>query len=210
MPNPFVNKKKIRGWKRKVKQIEQWKQRCMVLDIDTLNRNNRDYVKLWIDPFYRLTRRNPPLWYSRLLLAAMIEVYESWHLKMKAFDEPFYLKIWFYHPNFIDSQVVVAFRDCLNYYDAAFDKSDMAKRFPAQLYGNHSRLEKFKWELAIDAYKYWLSELDEDVRLGFSSPKRKESIQRRAYKSETLQLNYGEDTLYKIRAGDVWIGQWKE
>lgn len=38
-------------------------EKCHIdLDIEQLCRNNRDYVKLWIDPFYRLTRRNPPMW----------------------------------------------------------------------------------------------------------------------------------------------------
>lgn len=74
MANPFSNKKKIHGWKRRIKQIEQWKQRHIDLDIERLCRNNRDYVKLWIDPFYRLTRRNPPMWYYRLILESMIEM----------------------------------------------------------------------------------------------------------------------------------------
>lgn len=83
MANPFSNKKKIRGWKRRIKQIEQWKQRHIALDMERLVRHNRDYVKIWIDPFYRLTRRNPPIWYSRLILGAMIEIHQSWLQQMQ-------------------------------------------------------------------------------------------------------------------------------
>ncbi|MDN4617549.1 hypothetical protein QCD85_05535 [Paenibacillus sp. PsM32] len=111
MPNLDYNKKKIRGWKRRIKQIEDWKQRYIHLDIEQLERHHRDYVKLWINPFYQLTKRNPPVWYARLIFGAMIEVYESWYQQLKLLNEPFYLKIWLYDPNFISSQIVVAFRE---------------------------------------------------------------------------------------------------
>lgn len=107
------------------------------MDIEQLCRSNRDYVKLWIAPFYRLTRRNPPMWYSRLLLEALIEVYQSWYQQMKRLNEPFYLKIWLYNPNFINSQIVVAFRDCLDYYDNTFDKSNDKNHTP------HICMEKY-------------------------------------------------------------------
>jgi len=207
MANPFSNKKKIRGWKRRIKQIEQWKQRHIDLDIELLSRNNRDYVKLWINPFYRLTRRNPPMWYSRLILEAMIKVYQSWSQQMKSLNEPFYLKIWLYNPNFIESQIVVAFRECIDYYDNTFDKSNDIKAFPSHLYGKKVDLQEFKWELAIDSDNYWLSDLREDIPLGFKTDKDIEVIKNKAYKNETVNFSYGEDTVYKVKVGDVWLGE---
>jgi len=59
MTNLYSNKKKIRGWKRRIKSIETWKQRHIHLDIAQLEQYHRDYVKLWISPWYRLTKRNP-------------------------------------------------------------------------------------------------------------------------------------------------------
>ncbi|CAM4517052.1 hypothetical protein [Paenibacillus typhae] len=207
MANPFSNKKKIRGWKRKIKQIEQWKQRHIDLDLEQLSFNNRNYVKIWIDPFYRLTRRNPPMWFSRLILEAMIEIYQSWFLQIKRLNEPFYLKIWLYNPNFIQSQIVIAFREYINYYDNTFDTSNEVKAFPSEWYGSIAGLEQFKWLLAIDSNKYWLSELKEDIPLGFKTAKGVEVIKNKAYKCDTLTLNYGEDTVYSVKVGDVWIGE---
>lgn len=103
MEKGLLNKHKIRGWKRKVRQIEKWKQRYMRLDMEYFAHHQRDYVKLWIDPFYRVVRRNPPVWFSRLLLAALIDIYEEWHQQLKQRNEPFYLKIWLYEPSFIMS-----------------------------------------------------------------------------------------------------------
>lgn len=209
MPHLDCNKKKIRGWKRRIKSIENWKQRYIYLDIAQLERHHRDYVKLWINPFYQLTKRNPPVWYARLIFGAMIEVYESWHERLKLLNEPFYLKMWVYDPNFIYSQIVVAFRDQLHFYDHTFDPSSIQKDFPTHLYRKGLDIEKFEWELAIEADYYSLSELNEDIVLGFRTEKEIKGIQNKAYQQENIQSNNGENILYSVKIGDVWIGEYK-
>ncbi|WP_235338458.1 hypothetical protein [Paenibacillus wulumuqiensis] len=207
MANPFSNKKKIRGWKRRIKQIEKWKQRYIDLDMEQLCRNYKDHAKLWIDPFYRLTRRNPPIWYSRLILAGMIEIYQSWSQQMQSLNEPFYLKIWLWHPNFIHSQIVVAFREYSDYYNNTFDKSNDLKVFPSHLYKRVPGLEEFKWELAIDSVDYWLSDLQEDIGMGIRTDKDIEAIKSKAYKCETVKTSAGNHTVYNVKVGDVWLGE---
>lgn len=209
MPNLDYNKKKIRGWKRRIKQIEDWKQRYIHLDIEQLERHHRDYVKLWIHPFYQLTKRNPPVWYARLIFGAMIEVYESWHKQLKLLNEPFYLKIWLYDPNFISSQIVVAFREQLHFYDHTFDLSPIQKDFPVYQYGKALYIQKFEWQLAIEADYYSLSELNEDIALEFRTEKEVKCIQNKAYKQESIQSKNDENVLYSIKMGDVWIGEYK-
>ena len=164
-------------------------------------------MKLWIDPFYRLTRRNPPLWFSRLLLAAMIEVYHSWNHQLKQLNEPFYLKMWIYNPHFINSQIVVAFRECLHYYDNTFDKSNDNQTFPSHLYGKIPSLQQFEWELTVDSDKYWLSELQADIQLGIGTVGDIEAVKNKAYKTETMKLSYGWDTIFNVKVGDVWLGE---
>jgi len=166
MANSFSNKKKIRGWKRRIKQIEQWKLHNIDLNVEQLKHDKRDYVKLWIDPFYRLSRRNPPLWFSRLILVEMVEIYQSWYQKLKQLDEPFYLKIWLYNLHFINSQIVVAFRECLHYYNNTFDRNNENKSFPFDIFGDRQSLEYFDWQLHIDSDNYCLSDLQEDIELG--------------------------------------------
>lgn len=204
---PMRNKKKIRGWKRKIRQIEHWKMRHIDLDIEQLCRNSRDYVKLWIDPFYRLIRRDPPMWYSRLMLEAMSEVYQSWNQQMEKLKEPYYLKLWLYYPHFINSQVVVAFRESLNYYDHIFHESNDKKEFPSQQFGAVPGLNKWKWDHVIETADYCLSELQEDVKLGVRTAKEVESIKYRSYKTSTVKFRYGEDTVYHVKIGDVWLGE---
>lgn len=123
-----------------------------------------------------------------------------------ALNEPFYLNIWLYNPHFIHSQIVVAFRECLDYYNSTFDKSSIKKNFPSHLYGSVPDIQALNWELAIDSDHYWLSELLDDISTGFKSTQKVEAIKSKAYECETVKLSYGEDTVYKVRVGDVWLG----
>ncbi|WP_411346228.1 hypothetical protein ACE3MZ_09700 [Paenibacillus sp. WLX1005] len=201
----ITNTKKIRGWKRKVKQIEEWKQRYIKLDMDYITSYQRDYVKLWIDPFYRLDRRNPPGWYARLLLAAMMEVYYSWDDQMKQLQEPYYLKIWLYAPHFINSQIVVACRDQLHFYDHTFEKAtDKAKL--SHHYAMVPGINDFQWETCIDTAYESLLDLQRDVEMNLRQPSDILHIQHKAYHAESVISAGQADTLYWIKDGIVWVG----
>ncbi|WP_264740043.1 hypothetical protein [Cytobacillus firmus] len=160
-------KKKIRGWKRHKRKKEVWKQNSINLDMKLIREYNRDYAKLWIHPFYSWNRINPPTWFNRLLLEAMIDVYISWYEKMLNEKEDFYLKIWLYDPNFINSQIVVEYRDCLNFYDNVFDKHIKDKLFPIERCATlKDKLNLFNWERHVEADIYELGDLKEDIQIG--------------------------------------------
>lgn len=205
------NKKKIRGWKRHVRKIEKWKQRVIDLDIQHLNQYQRDYAKLWIHPFYALQRRNPPVWFNRLLLDAMLDVYQSWYQKLNEFGEPFYLKLWIYDPQFINSQVVAASKDYLHFYDQTFEVGDQEKQFPFGKYTYlRKKLEKFDWHSHIDCDVYSESDLLDNIQQGWMSEKELAAIKGKAYKVETIHLSVGGlDKTYSVKVGDVWVGSIK-
>ncbi|NPC91863.1 hypothetical protein HOO54_06350 [Bacillus sp. WMMC1349] len=196
-------KKKIRGWKRHKRKIARWKHNVIELDMDYIRENQRDYAKLWIHPFYALVRTNPPTWYNRLLLIEMINVYLNWYKQMVKEDEDFYLKIWLYEPDFISSQIVVSYKNCLSYYDSVFDPNTTKKRFPFHKYKSiKDKLTLFEWKACIDADMYWAEYLKEDIDLGFMTENEVRGIINKSYKTE----NYHNDTLYKVNVGDVWVG----
>jgi hypothetical protein len=203
-------KKKIRGWKRHKRKIESWKQNAINLNIDSIRKHHRDYVKLWIYPLYSINRINPPVWYSRLLLAAMIDVYLNWYEKMIDEDNEFYLKIWLYEPNFIESQIVVAYKDCLNFYDKNFEKRTLCKKFPIQKYPFLAeKLAMFDWELCIEADVYWSYDLEENVKLGFSSEQEVSEIISQSYRIDKIEYDDETTYAYCVDVGDVWVGSLK-
>ncbi|MFB9326192.1 hypothetical protein ACFFSY_09735 [Paenibacillus aurantiacus] len=205
MANPFVNKKKVRGWKRRIREVDMWKNNYLHLDIEELNRTQRKYLKIWLDPWNRLVKRTPPVWFSRIILQALLDVYNAWYKKLKATGEPFYLKIWLYSPNFVHSQVVCAVGDALNYYDDTFDKGTVRKEFPTK-FSNLPNIESLEWELCLDSITYWDSELKENIAEGYETISSYNNIVQRSYASGQMKLSYGNDTYYKIKVGDVWLG----
>lgn len=62
---------------------------------------------------------------------------------------------------------------------------------------------------AIEADYYSLSELNEDIALGFRTEKEVICIQNKAYKQEIIQSKNDKNVLYSIKMGDVWIGEYK-
>lgn len=206
------NRKKIRGWKRHVRKIGKWKRRVINLDIEHLLQYHRDYAKLWIHPFYSIPRRNPPVWYNRILLEAMLDVYRNWHEKLSKLNEEFYLKLRIYDPHFINSQVVAAYKDCLHFYDQTFDVGNQEKQF--QLYKcNYLRekLEMFDWHLHIDSDVYIENDLIENIQQGWMSENEVKAIKGKAYKVETVHLSDRDtDKTYSVKVGDVWVGSIKK
>ncbi|WP_246234823.1 hypothetical protein [Bacillus aquiflavi] len=85
----------------------------------------------------------------------------------------------------------------------------MTKIFPIHKYKSlEDKLSLFDWELHIDAEIYWESELKEEIELGYRTKADVEEIRNKAYKTEKVGL--GDDVLYKVHTGDVWLGTLKK
>ena len=54
----FSNQKKVRGWKRRLRQLERFRLAHRALDVEALRASHYDYVKVWLDPWSRLGGRN--------------------------------------------------------------------------------------------------------------------------------------------------------
>lgn len=193
-------KQKIRGWKRKVKELERWKNRCIDLDIDIFTSNTRFYVKIWLHPFYSLNTYTLPNWYKRQIVKALEEIYESWKRTMDTFNEPYYLKIWIFEKDFIRSQVVVSFRETVDFYERTFDLVTTGKSLP--LYLRVREVEKLAWSEGIDVAIWSEGELIENVKINLYSEKEAEEIRKAAYYVEQR----GDDLIYVLKNDVVWIG----
>ncbi|WP_445668894.1 hypothetical protein [Niallia sp. FSL W8-0954] len=190
--------------------MERWKQNAINLDMDYLRNYQRQYEKLWIHPFYKLERRNPPNWYKSLLLDAMIEVYLEWHQKMKKEEEDFYLKLWLYDPHFINSQIVVAYRNCLDFYDKTFKRRQENKEFPFDKFHSlRDKLEQFEWDLHIESDYYDENDLNEWLEEGALTEKQVSRIKGKAYDAVRIKDEDGSFLQYSLDKGDVWIGTLK-
>ena len=104
----FANRKKIRGWRHQIKKIENWYLTNLTPNTDRLSSWNDEYAKIWIDPWYRLVKRNPPLWYFRLILDKLTNLYDLWNTEFSNGDYPYDLQLWLFENNYIESELVSA------------------------------------------------------------------------------------------------------
>ncbi|MBR8841025.1 MAG: tetratricopeptide repeat protein [Stigonema ocellatum SAG 48.90 = DSM 106950] len=190
--NRFWSKKKVRGWKRRIRQIQQWKQRNFNVGINDFN---YDHAKI------QSVKASPPMWYRRLIEDAMLEIYHNWKKQLIERGEPFYLRIWLFHPRFYKSQVVAGIRDRIDWYENVFDlPENQDQSFPYQEYSsNRYNLHDVTWELRIDDVVH----LEKFYEL---TPQEVEVLQKTAY--SITQTSDG-DTLYAVRVGSVWLGSYQ-
>ncbi|MBW4666271.1 MAG: hypothetical protein KME60_02215 [Cyanomargarita calcarea GSE-NOS-MK-12-04C] len=187
--NRFWSKKKVRGWKRQIRKIPKWKERNFNID---LNNFNWDHVRI------ESVRASTPMWYRRLILEAIFEIYHNWRNQLIKRGEPFYLKIWLFHPRFYKSEVVAGIRERIDWYNNVFSTSEnQDQEFTYQEYAsNRYNLDDITWELAIDDVVH--SEKFDEL-----TPQDVKVLEKTAY--NITQTSDG-DTLYAVWLGSVWLG----
>ncbi|MFV1884324.1 MAG: hypothetical protein ACMZ7B_07550 [Balneola sp.] len=208
--------KKIRGHKRIWKRIDEWRDTNLKLDIENLLLQHRDYTKIRIHPFSSISVLNsyfpePKGKTKKKILAALLDIYDSWKSSLDSLNEPYYLKIWLYEPEFSSSQVVCSLRSCLNFYDQTFFKPDdipdstiktMKKSLP----------ENFNWTLHLDELHLKNNEIgspedyySEEEYLNELNWFNKEI--KKAHRTSTFKDSNDEIVEYfSFKKGFVWLG----
>ncbi|HEX6909867.1 MAG TPA: hypothetical protein VF142_05720 [Longimicrobium sp.] len=193
----FSNRKKVRGWKRRLRQLERFRLAHRTLDVEALRQSHYHYVKVWLDPWSRLGGRNPPIWFRRRILAALMDIHDAWRAALEGLGEPYYLEVWLFHPDCYRSQVVAGLDWRMEHYRNVFPPAADAATRPLALYDDPAYdLDHFAWRPGTDENVYMAcpGELDADAKADF---------ERRA--SHVEQAANG-DALYFFELGTVWQG----
>ncbi|MGG5314993.1 hypothetical protein [Enterococcus sp. AZ072] len=194
-------KQKLRGWKRRLKDVDYWIMDNEVLDLDELEQKSIYYAKLWSCPFCSLRKYTLPNWYKRLIVHALIDVYLSWKKRLEELDEPYYLKIWIFKNDFMQSQVVASYRESLHNYDTLFSEVESSAALPAELKIEAST--QLTWDEGIFLTQWSKQEMFEDVKNKLWSLKDVNKIINSAYLIE----ENSEDTIYQIIDDVVWLSE---
>jgi hypothetical protein len=196
MANPFSNRKKVRGWKRRIRQLERFRLAHRELDVQGLRAGERTYVKIWLDPWSRLVPRNPPHWFRRRILAALMDIHGAWRETLEGLGEPYYLELWLFHPDFYKTQVVAAVGDCIDFYRNVFEPAEHAVPSPRALYEDPAYdLDRLRWRAGTEIHVVPAADV-EDFDYAAELARRADRVQ---------QASWG-DMLYVFELGTVWQG----
>ena len=150
--------KKIRGNKRRLRQIENWKIKSLEIDLNYFLKTNKDYVKFRVFPWNPVAMSihnypNPKGKIRKKIIESFLEIYESWNVQLKELGKPYYLKIWLFEPAVYNSQVVCAINEKIEYYEDIFNKPIVKKTIQESNFVKTSnRIEEYNWKLRTEEY----------------------------------------------------------
>jgi hypothetical protein len=212
-----MRKKKIRGHKRRYTKIEAWKRNNLYLRLDWLNRDSVGYVKIRTPTWGNLSLINseipvPKGETKQLIVSGLMDIYYSWKAQLQQLEKPFYLKIWLCEPRFLNSQVVCAIGDKIEYYENLFFKPDNSKVLPVNTYGKLIiKLEKFAVEYYLDEDHF----RNDEVGNPNSYSSQKDYLETKKWFTKLLKKPHrtvsfeeeihGFTELYSFKKGDLWI-----
>lgn len=192
------NRGKVRGWPRRLRQIEALRTRYALPDDAALDGWGYDTAELHLAPWGNLVRRPPPPWLFRALLDVLLDLQRRWqaHLAARAarIGEPVDVMLWLVHPRANGTQLVAAVGDRVPFYHGTFlePRTDVPPRPPAL----HPGLDAPDWTPGVDVDWVDQGSLDEDSEYRAWFERR-----RRAH-----VVNEGHGML-AVRRGGAWIGR---
>lgn len=210
--------RKIRGHRRRWKDIDDWVDRNKNLDLEYLKSRERDYAKIRVHPWSGISITEseiaqPKGETKKRMLQGLIDIHDAWKSKLDSLNEPYYLKIWLFDPNFSRSQVVCAIGTALNFYDITFYKPEEQKRLHNGHYGKLSdQIARFHWEYHWDEFHFGPLDLGEPDDYASPEDYREQKrwfdrMMKKPLRDTSYQDTEGETIVaFAHHQGTVWVG----
>lgn len=141
------SKKKIRGFDRKLKQLDNWKKFIISNSKENFEKTDGQVFRIHLSPFYWYNDRNPHIKFHKHLYLAYFDILNR--LKNDEFIKKNMLtvQLWLFYPRTIKSLVIVADKE--NYLKRnKLIKAEETKKSPPKLFDNN--FDSFNLRLAND------------------------------------------------------------
>ncbi len=205
---------KIRGHKRRQKDIEQWRLENLDLRLDLVEKYNYDHIDIIVHPWCDISIiesafPEPKGETKLLMLKGLIDIYDSWKKQLDNISQPYYLKIWLFEPRFSTSQVVCAIGDRIGYYENLFFNPEKGKEFKSANYGSiKTKLDRLNWEYRCDEDHIENDHVGEPEQyLTFD-----DFLETKKWFNKTMKKPHRTSELdndmeyYSFKKGDLWLG----
>lgn len=138
------------------------------------------------------------------IINGLLDIYDQWLLQLASLGQPYYLKIWLYEPRLLESQVVCALGERIDYYESLFsDSNDLSKRQAADHNPRIGRLAFYNWKQYRDDEIYIV---DEEEKLSDYDYKSTNWIRQQLKKAHEVKVLEDNRKLYFVRRGNLWVG----
>jgi uncharacterized protein (DUF736 family) len=215
----MIKTRKIRGHRKKWKDIESWVEANKVLDLEYLQYRQREYVKIWVHPWSGISIidseiAEPRGATRRRMLQGLIDIHDHWQKQLEALGQPYYLRIWLHDPQFSRSQVVCAIGSALDFYDITFHKPKESRTLNTANFGPLAeQMNEFDWEYRWNEFHFGEDELgDPEEYASLKDYYARRKWLNRVIKSSARKSSYenteGETVqVFSHREGTVWLGK---
>ena len=144
--------KKIRGWKRQIKKMDQWAENNKFPSLKNIEFYHEVYCKITCFPWAFLANPDPPLWFFRLILKRMELIFYHWNQYLQIHYKNIDLQWWIFEPHYMKSRIVAAkVEKPAELRDNYFLKAKNDERFPKEKFiRRKDQSFNIKWELYYD------------------------------------------------------------
>lgn len=149
---PYNSKrKKIRGWKRRVRQVERWGEDIKHPDLTWFEQTGYTYERCTLYRFSTRENRQPPLWFYKRIISKLVYAYRNWTKVFTNMGINYDLQIWLYDPDYIRSEIICYETDTPGETIRLDSEVPANKPFPYnKLADNNYDLNQFDWGIAKD------------------------------------------------------------
>lgn len=192
----IAKNRKVRGWHRRIKQVEAWKNANISLTMANFDR--WEDISVLDIPWVYGTPHTHPLWIRLIIIKALLEIYAGWENSLKTAGEPYYIALRIYEARFYYSQVVAAQGDSIknrkNDLGTEYETKPVAADY-LEVLGNISDMRTYPDNIYHDGEWDGLSQ-KEITRI---EKRPHEKIKQHSRMDGSIYYDYWE------RVGDVWV-----
>lgn len=202
----LFNRGKVRGWRRRLRHVEELRDRYAEPDGRMLEAYGYCTFELHLAPWGNLRPRTPPPWLRRRILDVMLDVHARWTDVLAAWSDahgqPADVMLWLCHPRFGRSQVVAAVGDAvLGYRGTFFEPYDGVPARPPALYDDPAYdLGALDWTPGVDCD--WTMGRDFDDWPGW-----RETFDKRFADQIVDDREVHGERVVAYRRGMAWVGR---
>lgn len=185
-----MDKKRVRGLKRHLRNHQQWVKAQEPFNEEFIRKYHYDYAHLGLSP-WRVNGK-PPVAIRKLWVSRLVADYKEWHRQMVTRYTNFYLAVCVFDPTFGESEVVVAVENMMEHYaERHGDVLDLP--LPPE-YQSLPGIHDLQWTAKQYLTVYSPEEFTEMGRWGRNKP-------------HWPAVNSNDKPLIIVQLGVVWIGQ---